>query len=243
MARPALGFELRHAELLGDLFQQRQFAPVAAELVLLVAEGVGVAGGPGVFQVGAEGGVGQAHAAVELVVFQLGQHAEALGVALEVQEVGALLLAHLVQPAARGGLLEPVADGVLAGVAERRVADVVGQAGGLHDDAEIAGIAPLGKLVAQHLADPHAQRAADAADLQGMGEAGVDMVVAGDRVHLGLAAQAAEGAGEDDAVVVLVERAAPQFGAAVHGLAQAFAGEQGVPVHSVILSGRRWQPS
>ena len=84
---------------------------------------------PGVLQVSAEGGIRQPGAAVELVILQLGEHAKALGVALEIQEVCPLVIAHVIQPATPGGLLEPVADGVLAGVAEGWVADVVGQAG------------------------------------------------------------------------------------------------------------------
>lgn len=84
---------------------------------------------PGVLQVSAEGGVSQPGTAVELVVLQLGKYAKALGIALEIQEVSPLVVAHVVQPAAPGSLLEPVADGILAGVPERRVADVVGQAG------------------------------------------------------------------------------------------------------------------
>ena len=44
------------------------------------------------------------------------------------------------------------------------------------------------------------------------------------------ATQATKGAGEDDAVVVLVERAAPQFFRAVQGFAKAFAGKQGGPI-------------
>lgn len=187
---------------------------------------------PGVLEVGAERGVGQARAAVELVVFELGEDAKALGVAFEMQEVGAFFLAHAVQPAAPGGLLEPVADGVFAGVAEGRVADVMGQARGLHDHAHVGGVAPVRQAVADDLADAHAQRAADTADFQRVGQAGMDVIVARYRVDLGLATQAAEGAGEDDAVVVLVEGAAAELGAAVHGFAEALPGEQGVPIHS-----------
>jgi hypothetical protein len=63
------------------------------------------------------------------------------------------------------------------------------------------------------------------------------MVVAGNRVHLGLAPEAAKGTREDDAVVVFVEGAAPEFIGAVQGFAQAFAGKQGVPVQGAV-SGR-----
>jgi len=102
VARPALRLQLRQLQLGGDLLEQRQFALVAAELVLLVALGLGMARGPGVLEVAAEGGVGQPGAAVELVVFQLGEHAKALGVALEVEEVVTLHRAHGIQPATPG---------------------------------------------------------------------------------------------------------------------------------------------
>lgn len=49
-------------------------------------------------------------------------------------------------------------------------------------------------------------------------------------MYLGLAPQAAERAGEDDPVMILVKGAAAQLFRAVQGLAKAFAGEQGVPV-------------
>src|SRR5690606_12909437 len=95
---------------------------------------------------------------------------------------------------------------------------------------QIAGLAPDRQLAAEHLADAHGQRAADAADFQGVGQTGVDVIVAGDRMHLGLAAQAAEGTGEDEPVMILVKGAATQFINAVRRLAEPFAGEQGVPV-------------
>ncbi|MNN95126.1 hypothetical protein D3C81_2138820 [compost metagenome] len=59
----------------------------------------------------------------------MGEHPETLGIAFEVKKVGALGLAHRIQPAAPGGLLEPVTDSVFAGMAEGWVADVMGQAG------------------------------------------------------------------------------------------------------------------
>lgn len=80
-----------------------------------------------------------------------------MGVALEVEEVGTLVVAHVVQPATPGGLLEPVANGIFAGVAERWVADVVSQASRLHDHAKVAGFAPFGEAGAQCFAHAHAQ--------------------------------------------------------------------------------------
>ena len=157
MARPALVFDLRQTEFVGDLLKQRQFALIAAELVFLVAEGVGVARGPRVLEVSAEGGVGQSRTAVELVILQLREHAESLGVAFEIEEVTALGFAHAVQPAAPGSLLKPMADRVFARMAERRIADVVGQASRLHDHAQIGRIAPFGQGAAQGFTDTHAQ--------------------------------------------------------------------------------------
>src|SRR5690606_4914323 len=177
-----------------------------------------------------------AHAAVELVIFQLGEDTKPLGVALEVEKVVALYFTHRVQPASPGGLLKPVADGILAGVAERRVADVMRQAGGLHDHAQVGGVAPGGQFVAQYFADTHAQGAAHAADFQRMGQAGMDVVVAGDRMYLRLAAQTAEGAGKDYPVVIFVKRATAKFFAAMQRLAETFSVEQGLPVHGLSSS-------
>jgi hypothetical protein len=58
----------------------------------------------------------------------------------------------------------------------------------------------------------------------------MNVIVAGHRMHLGLAPKTAEGTGKDDPVMVLVERAAPQFFRAVQGFAKALAGEQGLPI-------------
>lgn len=66
-----------------------------------------------------------------------------------------------------------------------------------------------------------------------MGQAGVNMVVAGDRVHLGLAPETAKRTGKDDAVMVFVKGTAPQFLGAVKGFAQSFAGKQGLPIQGV----------
>lgn len=116
------------------------------------------------------------------------------------------------------------------GVAERRVADVMGEAGRLDDHAEIGGAAPLRQVIAKDFADAHAERAPHAAHFERMGKPGMDMVVTGNRMDLGLAAEAAKRAGENDTVMILVERAAPQLVAAMSGLAESFTGKQCVPV-------------
>lgn len=114
-------------------------------------------GGPRVLEVSAQGGVGQPGAAIELVVLELGEHPKALGITFEVEEVGALVITHVVQPTAPCGLLEPVADGVFAGMAKRWVTDVMGQASGLHDHAQVTGAAPFGQAIAQGFAHTHAK--------------------------------------------------------------------------------------
>ena len=233
MARPAFVLQLRHAQARGDLFENGQLALIAAELVFLVAQRVRVARGPGVLQISAERGIGQSRATVEMVVFELRQDAEALGVALEIEEILAFGLAHSVEPATPGGLGEPVANRIFAGMPERRVANVMRQASRLDHHAQVTGIAPVGQGGTQGLADSHAQRAADAAHFQRVGQAGVDVVVAGNRVDLGLAPQAAKGSGKDDPVVILVKRAAAEFFGAVKSLAQALAVEQGLPIQGV----------
>ena len=101
--------------------------------------------------------MGQAGATVELVILQLREHTEALGIALEVEEVRPLRIRHVVQPTASRSLLKPAANGILPGVAEWRVADVMGEAGRLDDHAEVGRAAPLGQVIAKDFADAHAE--------------------------------------------------------------------------------------
>lgn len=117
-------------------------------------------GRPRVFQISAEGGISQARTAVELMVLKLSEHAETLGIAFEIEEVTALGFAHAIQPAAPGRLLKPMANRVFTGMAEWRVADVMSEAGRLHDHAQVTRIAPLRQRTAQCFADAHTQRAA-----------------------------------------------------------------------------------
>ena len=198
--------------------------------MFFVAQSIGVAGAPRVFEVGAQRCIGQPHAAVELVILQLREHTQTLGIAFEVEKIATLLVSHVVQPAAPGCLLEPVTYRILAAVAERRIADVVGQARGLHQRTEVAGFTPRGQFAAQRLAHPQTQRATHAAHLQRMGQARVNVVVAGDRVHLRLAPQAAEGARENDAIMVFVKWAAAQFFGAILYFSEALAIQQAFPI-------------
>ncbi|MNY22768.1 hypothetical protein D3C86_1564070 [compost metagenome] len=164
------------------------------------------------------------------MIFQLREYPEALGIAFEIEEVIAFDFAHGIQPATAGGLLEPVPDGVFAGVAEGRVADVVGQAGRLHDHPQVTRVAPVGQGIADGFTDAHAQRAADATDFQRVGQARVDVIVTGDWMNLRLAPEAAKRSRKNDAVVVFVERAAAEFFRAVQWLSEAFASKQSLPI-------------
>src|SRR5690606_16151811 len=135
-----------------------------------------------------------------------------------------------VQPAASSSLLEPVADGVFPRVAEWRIAYIVGKTTRLHDHAEVGRRTPFGETVAQHFTYTHAERAANTADFQRMGQAGMDMVVAGYRVHLCLAPEPAEGARKNDPVVILVKRASTKFFSALNRLSQPFTIKQRMPI-------------
>ena len=63
----------------------------------------------------------------------------------------------------------------------------------------------------------------------------MDMVIAGNRMHLGFAAQAAKRARKNNAVMVFVKRRTTQFSDAVRGLAESFAVEQGLPIQGMSL--------
>ena len=121
----------------------------------------------------------------------------------------------------------------------------MGEAGDLDDRADVARGVACGQEAAglHHHADPVADAAADAGDFDAVGEAVVGEVVFGEGVDLGFAAEAAERAGEDDAVVVDVEVGAQGVRAFLGGRgyggddfavfgAEALGAEQLRPVHA-----------
>ena len=89
----------------------------------------------------------------------------------------------------------------------------------MNDGADVAGGVVCGEKAAglHHDADAVADAAADAGDFDAVGEAVVGEVVFGEGVDLGFASEAAEGAGEDDAVVVDVEVGTQGVGAFLGG--------------------------
>jgi len=97
----------------------------------------------------------------------------------------------MVEPAKRGHRRR---QRVLAAMAERRVAEVVGQR------------ARLGQI----LIDPEraSERSRDLRDFEAVGQADAKMIAVGANEHLRLVPQPAEGAGVDDAVAVALKRIA-----------------------------------
>lgn len=90
----------------------------------------------GIFGKGGEHRAGQLQTGIGRIL-QPGDDAESLGIAFVAFEIGTLGRREGVafeQP----GSAEPFADGILAGVPERRVADVVSQAGRCDNCPEIA---------------------------------------------------------------------------------------------------------
>ena len=236
MAAPGPRQHRFQSQLSGDFREQIRVVPIEAEFF------EGNAGrwgsrqrrGAGVFGEGAQGGVGQLHAAWIVGALQPGDDAKSLGVALETQEILPLRVVQLFQhrPAGGGGG-EPQPDGVFAGVAERWIADVVRQTGGGDHRAEILRIDPLQSMTTDHaVADHGAQRAADAGHFQAVGQAGTDVVALGEREDLGFVLQPPEGRGEDQTVEVALEVGARFAVGVLAGDPQAGAGEQAVPVHA-----------
>ena len=122
------------------------------------------------------------------------QRLQRLGGQIEAVELGIATLerrndteavAVMVEAAVIG---EARGQGVLAGVAERRVAEIVAESGGLGEilvEAQIPG-----------------DRAGDLGHLDGVGQPGSKMVALLVHEHLGLVRQAPESGGMDDAVAV-----------------------------------------
>ena len=122
MARPVVAAVADEAEGIGNAADVGQLGLVDVEFFCAV----GVLRGPRVFEQRTDGGGGKAHAAFVGVHFEAGEDAQAVGIAfvgLHVVAFGGTEVLHV------GGVLrvaEPVAQGVFAGVAEGRVAEVVG---------------------------------------------------------------------------------------------------------------------
>ena len=216
------------------------FEVVLIDAVLFV--GVFVGGG-GVFARRRQGRGGQTQAAVVVRAFEAVGDAKALRVAFDVVQVSALrVVVEAFEDVARFRAFEVVAHRLFAEVAEGRVADVVREAGGGNDVADVGGVdvvpRQFGIFFQQPGADAAAEAAPDAGDFKRVGKTGADVVVFFQREDLGFVFHAAEGSGEDEAVAVALEVGTHRgFGAG--GLADAVGGEQLRPVHVGCPWGKR----
>ena len=191
------------------LFKDARLGLIVVELAL-AAPRTGLPGIPRIFDHAGQRGIGEPEPALIAVVLHHVDHPETLGVAVEAAEIALLRLLQCIHISVVGRVPEPVTDGELARMAERRIADVVGQAGGFEDLAGKLRRGILRQLVpaAQKIARHGAQRTPHAADLQRMAEARMDVVVTHQRMHLCFAGQTPERTGIDDAVPILQKRAA-----------------------------------
>ena len=164
------------------------------------------------------------------------QQAEGVGVALEVGYVGPELGAYPVLEHGAGALGEERLYGLLARVSERRVAHVVGQARRAHYRSNLRK-QRVGQLrAAFHHGVGHvvAQRQPHAGHLEAVRQAVVHEDAARQGEDLRLVLQAAEGCGEDKAVVVALEfRAVLGMVPMVFFQAEPLGGEKGMPVHYI----------
>ena len=99
---------------------------------------------------------------------------------------------RVVVEAAEAG--EALVERALAGVAERRMAEVVAERGG------------LGQVLVE--AERAGERAGDLGDFQGVGQPGAEMIALVEHEHLGLVGEPPERGGVDDAVAIAAEGAA-----------------------------------
>ena len=139
-------------------------------------------GGRRIFAGGSKGGGGEAQAAVVIRAFETVHDAEGVCVAFNVEQVGALrVVVEAIKNARSVRTGEIVAHRLFTEVAKGRIADIVRQAGGSDDVANVGGMdtvrSEFGIFRDEAGADAAAETAPDAGDFQRMGESGADVVV------------------------------------------------------------------
>ena len=193
-------------------------------------------GGRRIFAGSSKGRGGEAQAAVVIRAFETVHDAEGVCVAFNVEQVGALrVVVEAVENARSVGAGEIVSHRLFTEVAKGRVADIVRQAGGSDDVADVGGMDTMRSefriFCDEAGADAAAETASDAGDFQRMGESGADVVVFFQREDLGFVFHAAESGGENEAVAVALEIGADgRFRAG--SLADAVSREELNPVHN-----------
>ncbi len=167
----------------------------------------------------------------QVEALQRDHQANRLGIAFEVLEIDQHPFAQLgiALPRRHGGreqpveiALEPLADGVLAEMAERRIADIVHQAGHLDQALQrrLESVqAELRGAVAELLVQGANDEAAGLLHFQRMGEAAAHRGIALQRKHLRLLLQAAHRGRVDDAPAIALQLVQ-------HGVEAAIAGPQ-----------------
>lgn len=225
MAAPGVFSGLDQSQFLGNLPEVRQFGAVDIEFA---THRVHVRG-PRIFGQGAQRCTRQPHAPAPGMHFQCRYHAQSVCIAFVGLDVLPLGRSQRSKKPAMGRVTEPAAHGIFAGVAERRVANVVCQAGDLDDRADIKRGAATGQTAMCHQPGTNlvAKTAPDRCHLDAVGQAIVGVVVLGQRVNLGLASQSPECTGKNHAVMVDVEFAA-------QGIVRCQLGTAGITDHSVI---------
>ena len=188
----------------------------------------------GVLDYGGERGVSHDKTTRPAPAEAVGKKSEGIGVALEMGYVAPEDgTDHRLETAA-GALGEECLYGFLAGMAERRVAHVVGQTGRSHYLAYVAyarrrqtGTPP--EQLAGHIG---AERHAHTGHLEAVGETVMDEDAARKRKHLGLVLKPAERRREYESVVIALELGAVvvTYGVAVL-LPQPLVGNELLPIH------------
>ena len=177
---------------------------------------------------------------------QTRNQSEALRIALEPRQVFLLvLLQHGAGVLRDLGILKPDADGVLARMAKRGIAQIVRQGGRGNDGAEIRCMdARQFAAFADRRADDRAKRTRHAGHFEAVREPGADVIVVRQRKNLRLVLQTPEGRGKDDPIRVALKGRALRLRAAGPGAAEALDAEKLGPLHAHgCLVAVRWMKS
>ncbi len=166
-----------------------------------------ITAGKGILYDGGKHGVGHHETAGASALETMGKYAESIGVTLEMGKVLPESGRHLRLQCLAGSLREEGLYGFLAGMAKRRVAQVVCQTGSTHDGPYLLKerIFQFGTLLHNTFRHVVTQGHAHARHLQTVGKPVVYEDAAWQRKHLRLVLQTAEGRGEDETVVVAFE--------------------------------------
>ena len=232
-------FRLQQAEMRGDAAERFALGGEESELIARA----GHSGTEGVFHDGGQHAVGHGETSLASAVELVGQQPQGVGVAFEMDQVGPLLGGKLGLKVGTGAFGEEGGDGRLARMAERRVAEVVGQTGrtdNFADGVESHGVGRADIARAQGAGYHVGHRPAYRRNFHAVGQAVVDKDAARKGENLRLVLQPAEGGGEHKPVEIALEiraRAAAAVGAVVVLHAEAAVADQATPLHGVAIGG------